>query len=211
MKYKCREAYRTRGHAGQLALFRLFLFTSLPSIPARLIVLLASFGPCLPPRCQALILMVLLESFCAAAFTAGSAACLVVLLLSPSRQQALTTNPNNPNLAFVVSLLLTCLLSSFALLSVKGTHACWRPSCASSPRKAKGAAAPAAAIGGGTTGRDAPAESGGGTCCPTLRSCDGDDDDAAMTTGSSDEDDLPPEDFPLERRSSFVVRYKIQQ
>ncbi|CAN0236103.1 unnamed protein product [Ectocarpus sp. 8 AP-2014] len=150
--------------------------------------------------------MVLLESFCAAAFTAGSAACLVVLLLPPTRQQALATNPNNHNLAFLVSLLLTCLLSSFALLSVKGTHACWRPSSASSPRKAKAAAAaaPAATI-GGTTGRDAPAENGGDTCpTPTTqpRSCD--DDAAAMTSGSSDADELPPEDFPLERRSSFV-------
>ncbi|CAM9294906.1 unnamed protein product [Ectocarpus sp. 12 AP-2014] len=152
--------------------------------------------------------MVLLESFCAAAFAAGSAACLVVLLLPPTRQQALATNPNNPNLAFLVSLLLFCLLSSFALLSVKGTHACWRPSSASSPRKAKASASasatPAATI-GGTTGRDEAAENGGDACpTPTTqpRSCD--DDAAAMTSGSSDDDELPPEDLPFERRSSFV-------
>lgn len=30
-----------------------------------------------------------------------------------------------------------------------------------------------------------------------------------MTSGSSDDDELPPEDFPLERRSSFVVRYVV--
>lgn len=72
------------------------------------------------------VLMVVLESVCAAAFSAGSAACLLKLL-SPTHEQS-SGDDNNP---FVATLFVTCLMGAFALWTVKGPHACWHPSSGS--------------------------------------------------------------------------------
>ncbi|CAM9466640.1 unnamed protein product [Scytosiphon promiscuus] len=151
--------------------------------------------------------MVFWESFCAAAFTAGSAAC-VFKLLSPQQQQPQALSGGS--MPFVATMLLACLLSVFALLSVKGTHACWRPS-SGSPWKgscgSSGGTARAASTGGSS------ASSGSQTPERTrISTASGKGETRASTPpasppshdGSGDDEGAGPEDFPLERRSSFV-------
>lgn len=164
--------------------------------------------------------MVLLESVCAAAFSAGSAVCLVKLLL-PQQQAA-----NNNNL-FVATLLVTCLMGAFALCTVKGTHACWHPSSgppwssSSSPPSSTAATATVRArqhggeygrIGVGRAAKQKRADkaetaaAAGGEMLPAESAAAADDIDPALCDGILGADEGPPlEVGRLERQSSFVV------
>lgn len=144
--------------------------------------------------------MVLWESFCAAAFTAGSAAC-ILQLLSPQ--------PTTGSMPFVATMLLTCLLSVFALLSVKGAHACWRPS-SGSPWKSSSSSSSSGAKAASAGDRSSKSPTAGGWISDSAK-----DETGASTTApppcddESGDEGAGPEDFPLERRSSFVVRHRI--
>lgn len=127
--------------------------------------------------------MVYLESGVAAAFTLGSAGCLLNLLVLPEGQQH-----SAPQLVFVTCLLVICVLSTFALWSVEGRHACWHHACPG---------------GGGTDGKEVVVVTEAAQQAP--RSCA---DDAAQHA-DADSNDLSCEDFPLERRSSFVVSSRV--
>eukprot|EP00752_Nemacystus_decipiens_P009774 g8729.t2 len=122
--------------------------------------------------------MVYLESSVAAAFTLGSAGCLLNLAFPHQQQQ----QPGS-QLVFVSCLLVICVLSTFALWSVEGRHACWHH---------HGCAA------GKEVAREPPAEAAPRSCADVLIA------DSKAGGGGDDDDDLPSEEFPLERRSSFV-------
>ncbi|CAM9285104.1 unnamed protein product [Pylaiella littoralis] len=159
--------------------------------------------------------MVYLESFCAAAFTAGSAVCLFNLI-SPHAQQ--------PPAVFVACLFVTCVLSASALWRVKGPHACWHGSSmrrsGSGDRGANTTAVETAAAAvpsktggviisssdgittkekGGLAEEDAPVKRVGraatvATAAPSFN-------EKVLRSESSE---LLTEEIPLERRSSFV-------
>lgn len=124
--------------------------------------------------------MVYLESFCAAAFTLGSAACVLNLLVLPQQQQQ-----HSAQLVFVTCLLVICVLSTVALWSVEGRHACWHHGCPGESTGGKEAATT-------ETQTEEP------HAAEAPRSCA----DVMLDPASNE---LPSEDFPLERRSSFVV------
>eukprot|EP00903_Cladosiphon_okamuranus_P013371 g12461.t2 len=117
-----------------------------------------------------------LKSSVAAAFTLGSAGCVLDLLV-PGGASA--------RRLFVTCLLVICVLSTFALWSVEGRHACWHHGCP-----------------GGVTGeKQVAAAEAEATRAPPV-SCP--NDDGLVDAATSDGDELPSEEFPLERRSSFV-------
>lgn len=120
-----------------------------------------------------------LESVLGVGFTLGSAGCLLNLLDKQQGQQ---------QLVFVSSMLVICVLSTVALWSVEGRHACWHHGCP--PEESTGGKE--VAMGAAASSPSAPAQA--------PRSCG----DVRQHAGT-DADELPPEDFPLERRSSFVV------
>lgn len=122
--------------------------------------------------------MVYLESSVAAVFILGSAGCILDLLVLHQQQSA--------QLVFVACLLVICVLSTFALWSVKGRHACWHHGCGP---------------GGITGGKQVAAAK---AAQAPRSSCAGADDVLLGAAGTND-DEPPSEEFPLERRSSFVV------
>ena len=134
-----------------------------------------------PAGCHLNSRMVYLESSVAAAFTLGSAGCLLQLALPHHHQQP----TQSAQLVFVTCLLVICVLSTFALWSVEGRHACWHHGCA----------------GGSTGGKEVAPE----RPPEAPRSCA----QVLLKADSNDDDDLPSEEFPLERRSSFVVSFCV--
>lgn len=101
--------------------------------------------------------MVLYESICAAALSVGSAVCLVKLL---SHQQALNSSGTSSSDAFLAMLLITFLMGTFALWTVKGPHACWHPSTGSPWRG--GSSSTLSAVAPSTEGARARAPAGDG-------------------------------------------------
>ncbi|CAN0299140.1 unnamed protein product [Hapterophycus canaliculatus] len=152
--------------------------------------------------------MVFWESFFAAAFSAGSAACILKLMSPRQQPQALTSG----SIPFEATMLLACLLSVFALLSVKGTHACWRPSSGSPWKRSSSSSSSSSSSTARAASTGDAASSSYHQASEGWISDSGKDENGSSTAPPPRRDEsgdkgAGPEDFPLERRSSFVVRF----